>query len=473
MRHAKIVCTIGPATAGVDNLCKLVHAGMDVARLNFSHSDHQHHEATFHAVREASEKVGKPVAILADLCGPKIRLGDIEHGQVEIAEGDDITITTAPIVGDARRVSTVYLDLPRDVEPGVSIFVDDGYLELVVERVEGEEVHCKVKTGGLLKSRKGLNIPHSGLSAPALTAKDVADLEFGKRLGVDFFAISFVRRPSDVQQAKQLAGDIPVIAKIEKPEAIDVLEEIADVCDGMMVARGDLGVEVGFEKVPLLQKRIIEVMNHRAKPVITATQMLESMLTNPRPTRAEVSDVANAVLDGTDAVMLSAESAVGKYPFAAVRTMSQIIQEVETSAFRLGMIHPRAEIKGPDFASAIAHSAARTALELDLKAVVVYSVTGRSIAYVSAYRPHCPIAAFSENHAVLRRSALRWGVRPVYSPWVRGVDGVVRQSEEALIRHGLAAPGDRIAITFGMEDGGPVGTTVMKLWTIRDSVATS
>lgn len=471
MRYAKIVCTIGPATAGVDNLCRLIEAGMDVARLNFSHSEHAYHEETFHAVRQASEKMGKPVAILADLSGPKIRLGEIENGGVLVTEGDEIHITTHELVGNAQRVSTTYTPLPDEVEPGVSILVDDGYLELEVKAVEGDEVRCVVKTGGMLKSRKGLNIPHAGISAPALTQKDRIDVEFGRKLGVDFFALSFVRRPSDVEEAKQLAGSIPVIAKIEKPQAISHLDAIADICDGMMVARGDLGVEVGFEKVPLLQKRIIQAMNQRAKPVITATQMLESMVNNPRPTRAEVSDVANAVLDGTDAVMLSAESAVGKYPFAAVRTMSQIIQEVESSAFRARMISPPANIIGPSFESAIAHSAARAAVDLDLKAVVVYSVTGRSLALVSAYRPHSPIAAFSADHAVLRRSALRWGVRPVFASWVSGVDGVVRQSEEALIRHGLAKPGDRIAITFGMQDGGPVGTTVMKLWTIREQTA--
>lgn len=467
MRHAKIVCTIGPACEGIDNLCRLIDAGMDVARLNFSHSDHSYHEKSFHDLRAASEKVGKPVAILADLSGPKIRLGDIENGKVEINEGDLITITTEELVGTASLVSTTYPDLPHDVEPGVSIFVDDGYLELVVEKIEGERVVCRVKTGGMLKSRKGLNIPHAGLRAPSLTEKDKLDLEFGKRLGVDYFALSFVRRPSDVLHAQELSGGIPVIAKIEKPEAISQLEEIADVCDGMMVARGDLGVEVGFEKVPLLQKRMIEAMNRRAKPVITATQMLESMVTNPRPTRAEVSDVANAVLDGTDAVMLSAESAVGKYPFAAVKTMARIIEEVETSAFRAGMIRPPIELIGPNFESAIAHSAARAAVDLNLKAVVVYSVSGRSIGLVSAYRPNAPIAAFSEDHAVLRRSALRWGVTPIFAPWVKGVDGVVQQSERALVENKLAEPGDRIAITFGMQDGGPVGTTVMKLWTIR------
>lgn len=439
---------------------------MDVARLNFSHSDHQTHRQALADVRQAALDLDRPIAVIGDLSGPKIRIGEIEGGAVPLASGTRLLITTRPIVGSERVVSTNHEQLSHDVRPGMAIYIDDGLIELLVEEVDASEVRCQVKVGGILKSKKGLNIPHAELSLPALTPKDKADIEFGRQIGVDFFALSFVRRAEDVREAKRLVGDIPVIAKIEKPQAIDDLAGIADVADGLMVARGDLGIEVGFEKVPLLQKRMIREMNARAKPVITATQMLESMVQSPQPTRAEVSDVANAVLDGTDAVMLSAESAAGKYPFEAASAMARIIDEVEDSPALADLVGPADRIGQPSLGRAIAHAAARMAIDLDLPAVVVFSETGKSAALVSAYRPQTAIVAFSRHESVVRRMGLLWGVTPVLGPWAEGVAEVIRRSEEELARRALAASGDSVAITFGLADGGPPGTTMLKLWRI-------
>ncbi|MFO0948918.1 MAG: pyruvate kinase [Planctomycetota bacterium] len=467
MRQAKIVCTLGPATSGYDKVRDLIEAGMDVARVNFSHGDYETHRRAVEDVRRASADTSKPIAIIADLSGPKIRLGEVENGGVEVPSGSRIRITTKEVLGNPTIVGSNYPNLPRDVLPGTTIYIDDGNLEFSVVNVSGEELDCLVRSGGIMKSRKGLNIPRANLSISGLTEKDEMDIQFGRELKVDYFALSFVRRPFDVIRAKSLAGDIPVIAKIEKPEAIDYLAEIADVADGLMVARGDLGIEIGFERVPLLQKRMIREMNLRAKPVITATQMLESMVQNPQPTRAEVSDVANAVLDGTDAVMLSAESAAGKYPFHAVRTMARIIKEVESTTGISTLMSSPERIGTPSFGRAIAHSAARTAIDLGLKAVAVFSETGRSAALVSAYRPRTTIVGFSPNMQTIQRMALLWGVVPVFGEWADGVSDIVERSEEVLLRQRLADPGDTIAITFGLNDSGPVGTTMLKLWKIR------
>jgi pyruvate kinase len=467
MRRAKIVCTLGPATSDYEKIRELVAAGMDVARLNLSHGAHDTHRRSFESVRRAAREMKKPVAILADLSGPKIRLGDIEGGEVPVRAGEKIVITIDKVVGNRSRVGTNYTNLPREVEPGTAIFIDDGRLKLVVLEVAGNDIHCEIHTDGMLGSRKGLNIPDATLSVPALTEKDKGDIVFGREIGVDYFALSFVRRPEDVTEAKRLAGDIPIIAKIEKPQAVARLEEIASVADGLMVARGDLGIEVGFERVPMLQKQMIRAMNDRAKPVITATQMLESMVHNPRPTRAEVSDVANAILDGTDAVMLSGETAAGKFPIEAARTMAGIVTEVERAALAAKLLRAPEHLVASTFRNAIAHAAARCAVELKLKAVAVYSETGVSAALVSAYRPTSAIAAFSRHPQVLNRMALLWGVVPISSSWAEGMDDLIRQAESELIAHRLAIPGDEIVVTFGLTDGGPPGTTILKLWKVR------
>ncbi|MBI5501895.1 MAG: pyruvate kinase [Deltaproteobacteria bacterium] len=466
-QRVKIVGTLGPASSSAEVIGALIRAGLDVVRLNFSHGSHEDHRRVYDIVRAQAEAARQHVAVLADLCGPKIRVGVMEGGGVELVAGRALTITTEAVVGTASRVSTSYTDLPKDAKPGAPILLDDGLLELVVRDVAAGEVRCEVVVGGVLKNNKGFNLPGTPLSTPALTEKDRKDLAFARELGVDYFALSFVQRPEDVVEAKALAGDIPVIAKIEKPDAVARLEEILAVADGVMVARGDLGVEAGAEKVPLIQKRMIRMAAERGLPVIVATQMLDSMIQNPRPTRAEVSDVANAVLDGADAVMLSGETASGRYPVEAVRTMACVIEEVEKSAlFESGtrLVRP----KEHSFSNAIAHAAVTASEDLGLKALAVYSETGHSAALVSACRPRAWIAAFSRHPAVLRRLALRWGVMPIRADWVQGVSGVVEQAERELLARGWVRAGDDIAVTFGMQDmSGPGRTDVLKLWRVR------
>ncbi|MFH1808752.1 MAG: pyruvate kinase [Pseudomonadota bacterium] len=468
MRKAKIVATLGPASRDPAILSRLIRAGVDVARLNFSHGTHAEHEALFHAVRAAAAEAGRPVAILADLCGPKLRLGKVEGGAVLLEKGATIEIVSGQgdsFVGTSQRVSTSYDELARDVRPGHRLLIDDGRIVLRVKESAGDVVTCQVEVNGVLKDKKGLNLPGVALSVPSLTPKDRDDLRFATALGVDYFALSFVRCADDVRAAKLLAGDVPVIAKIEKPEAIDHIEEIVDASDGVMVARGDLGVEAGFEKVPLLQKRIIRTTNRRGKVVITATQMLESMVQNPAPTRAEVSDVANAVLDGTDALMLSGETAAGAYPVEAVEQMDTIIREVEGSDLYASLPAPE-ELLYPTFSTAIADAAVRAARDIDLKAIAVYTETGHSAAVVSEYRPRAAIVALSSHQVVLNRLALQWGVLPLKSEWVETLDALFDQAERVLVGQGLVTAGDSVAITFGMERGSFARTNTLKLWTV-------
>lgn len=468
LRKAKIVCTLGPASDQPEILDRLLEAGMDTARLNFSHGTHEGHATTYQRVREAAKRAGRTVAVLADLCGPKLRLGEIAGGRVDIKKGDSLQIVSGPaddFVGDASRVSTSYEALARDVSKGDSLLIDDGRISLQVTSVVGDLVDCKVLVGGPLKSHKGLNLPGVKLSVPSLTDKDREDLRFAKSLGVDYFALSFVRCADDVHAAKLLAEDVPVIAKIEKPEAIEAIEEIVEVADGIMVARGDLGVEAGFEKVPLLQKRLINETNKHGKVVITATQMLESMITEATPTRAEVSDVANAVLDGTDALMLSGETAVGAYPVETVSKMASIIREIEGSSLYASLPRPQ-ELMHPSFSTAIADAAVRAAHDVKLSAIVVYTETGHSAAVVSEYRPEAAIVALSQHENVLNRLALHWGVLPLYSEWVNQLDALMSQATGVVVAHRLADPGDSIAVTYGLSNKGFSHTNTLKLLTI-------
>ena len=468
MRKVKIVCTLGPATAGVDKLAELMRAGMDVARLNFSHGDHETHRQTFEDVRAAAAKVGKPVAILADLSGPKIRVEKMQNGAVTLVKGRQITLTSQSVLGTAERISHSYASLARDVRVGDPILLDDGLLQLKVDAIKGEDVVATVIDGGTLKDHKGMNLPGTPLSTPALTAKDKDDLAFGLELGVDYFALSFVRNPEDLKEAKALAKGTPVIAKIEKPEAVARLEAILDASDGVMVARGDLGVEAGHEKVPVIQKRILRAVIPRAIPAITATQMLESMIHNPRPTRAEVSDVANAVLDGTDAVMLSAETSVGEYPVEAVKTLAAVVEEVESSSFLSEALAERGPVAITSYSNAIADAASAIAKQMGLAAIACYTESGSSAALLSAHRPQANIIAFSRHERVLNKLALFWGVRPLPGPWVQGIKGVVEQAEKSLLEHGLVQKGDDIAITFGIVLGDePFQTNIVNLWKVR------
>jgi pyruvate kinase len=468
MRKVKIVCTLGPATAGVPRLVELIKAGMDVARLNFSHGDYDTHRKAYDEVRAAARQVGRPITLFADLCGPKIRVGRMSNGQVSLEKGKNICLTTTEVLGTSERVSHTYLPLARDAKPGDPILLDDGLLQLQVESIKGDDVICRVIDGGMLKDKKGMNLPGSALSVPALTEKDKKDIVFGRELGVDWFALSFVRTPQDVKEAKELSGGIPIIAKIEKPEAVDRLDEILAVTDAVMVARGDLGVEAGHEKVPLIQKRILRDIKLHAKPAITATQMLDSMIKNPRPTRAEVSDVANAVLDGTDAVMLSAETSVGDYPVEAVGTLARIIDEIEGSDYYHKLWKERPDVTERTYSSSIADAAAEIAEDLKLAAIAVYTESGHSAAVLSAQRPLAHIVAFSRHEAVLNRLGLYWGVRPLFGAWVRGVSGVIEQAERELCAHGMAKPGDDIIVTYGvvLRDE-PFQTNMLTLHKIR------
>ncbi len=421
MRRTKIVCTIGPASSSEEQLEALVSAGMNVARLNFSHGELEEHGAVIERVRRVSERLGRSVAILQDLQGPKICTGKLKGGQpIPLVDGATLTITTQNIEGSIGIVSTTYQALPQDVKPGDRILLDDGLLELRVVGSNKTDVHCVVMHGGLLKEHKGINLPGVAVSAPALTEKDREDLKFGIQHDVDYVALSFVRHPEDIVEAKayikqlqcelgyEQGETIPLIAKLEKPEAIERLDEILKVTDGVMVARGDLGVEMPLEKVPVIQKRIIARCNDLGLPVITATQMLELMITNPRPTRAETSDVANSILDGTDAVMLSAETSVGAYPIETVETMARIAVETETN----GLILRQPHCGDLTHAHAVSHAARALSEETSVQVIVVFTRTGASAHLISKDRPRTPILAYTPSERVYRRLALWWGVLP-------------------------------------------------------------
>jgi pyruvate kinase len=470
MPRAKIVCTLGPASSTPERIGELIDAGMSVARLNFSHGSHDDHARMLQIVRAEADRRGKAIAALLDLQGPKIRIGKVQNGQVEIKAGRELTITTEPIVGDERRVSTTYTGLPRDVKPGDQILLDDGYLGLTVTGVDGHDVHTVVVTGGMLKNNKGINLPGVDVSAPALSEKDRIDIGFALRHGVDYVALSFVRRAEDVIEAKRLLTvdqvSIPVIAKIEKPQALERLGEIIDAADGVMVARGDLGVELGPEKVPLWQKRIIEETNKRGKIVITATQMLESMITQPRPTRAEASDVANAVLDASDALMLSGETASGLYPVEAVRTMARIIDEIERSAYyRANVAVPDLQLAVP--ANAIAHAAMTAARAMKLRTIVAVSESGGAARLVSEYRPDAHIVCLTTNEVSFRRLALIWGVTPVLISPAATTEELIDRVEATMIERNLAQPGENVLITMAVPVGSGMQTNVLKIHEIQ------
>jgi pyruvate kinase len=470
MPRAKIVCTLGPASSTPERIGELIDAGMSVARLNFSHGSHDDHAKMLQVVRSEADRRGKAIAVLLDLQGPKIRVGKLANGQIELRPGAELTLTTDNILGDDKRVPTTYLGLPRDVKVGDQILLDDGYLGLAVTQVTDHDVKTVVVTGGILKNNKGINLPGVDVSAPALSEKDRIDIGFALRHGVDYVALSFVRRAEDVHEAKRLLTvdqvSIPVIAKIEKPQALDRLGDIIDASDGIMVARGDLGVELGPEKVPLWQKRIIEETNRRGKIVITATQMLESMITQPRPTRAEASDVANAVLDASDALMLSGETASGLYPVDAVKTMARIIEEIERSAYY------RANVEVPDLqlavpANAIAHAAMTAARAMKIKTIVAVSESGGAARLVSEYRPDSNIVCLTTNEVSFRRLALIWGVTPVLISPAATTEELIDRVEATMIERNLAVPGENVLITMAVPVGSGMQTNVLKIHQIQ------
>ncbi len=451
MRRAKIVCTLGPSSESQEAIEHLIRTGLDVARLNFSHGDHDFHRTLVNRVRAAAHAVGKPVAILQDLQGPKIRCLKMEGGAIELVEGKETIITIDDILGTAERFGTLYKGLPRDVKPGEHILLDDGNMTLEVLERDDRDVRCKVIFGGILKDKKGINLPNTNVSAPSMSEKDIRDAHFGAEVGVDAVALSFVRTRNDVRQLRRELANAKsrplVIAKLEKPQAIDQLEGILEESDGVMVARGDLGVEMPTEQVPTLQKLIVEEANRRGKVVIVATQMLESMITNPRPTRAEASDVANAVLDGADCVMLSAETASGRHPARVVEIMSRIVAEAEASTrARYNRLDFLLAAEAQDFQNAVAQAAVRAAHELHARAIVCYSTSGNTARLVSDYRPRVPIVALVPSLTEQRRLAFAWGVRSEVVEPPKTSDELFARIDEAVQRAGLAKDGDTIMV---------------------------
>jgi pyruvate kinase len=478
MRRTKIVCTIGPASESEERLEQLMRAGMNVARLNFSHGTHDQHAIVIERVREISARLGCSVAILQDLQGPKIRTGALEGGKpVPFVDGAHVTITSRPIVGNAQVISTTYQALPQDVKVGDCILLDDGLMELRVLGANETDVQCEVVHGGMLKEHKGINLPGVAVSAPALTEKDRDDLKFGVLHNVDYVALSFVRRPQDVLEAKQIIrqfqaelgeahaqGTIPLIAKLEKPEAVAHLNEILEVTDGVMVARGDLGVEMAPEKVPLIQKRIIARCNDLGIPVITATQMLESMITNPRPTRAEASDVANSVLDGTDAIMLSGETAAGAYPVEAVQMMARIAIETETG----NRTARQPQCKRLSQAHAVSHAARALSEEASVQSIVVFTRTGASAHLISKDRPRTPIIAYTPSERVYHQLALWWGVWPHRIEMQGSTEDLIAVVDQRLQDDKLVLRGEHIVIMGGLPIASHARTNFVKLQRVGD-----
>lgn len=463
MRRTKIVCTLGPASGTKEKILSLVEAGMNCARLNFSHGDHESHARMATMVRETAREARKPMAILADMQGPKMRIGKFASGPIELRPGDRFALTTDEVEGTKEIVSVIHDSLAADLKPGDAVALDDGMIRLRIDRVDGETVHTIVEDGGTLSDHKGLNLPGVSITGPALTEKDRRDLPFAvSELGADYIALSFVRSAEDVREAKALAGDVPVIAKIERPEAVEALSEILDAADGIMIARGDLGVELGAEKVPLVQKRIIRETNARGKVVITATQMLDSMIRQPRPTRAEAADVANAVMDGTDAVMLSGETAAGRYPKQAVAMMDAIIREVESEyiedlAREFGELQSVGDEDWP-FSNAAARAAAVLTAHLPLKAVVVFTRDGKSAGLLAEHRPKAPILAVTSDVRVARRLALEWGVIPRVEVPPESLDETLRIATSLLVREKLCKSGEAFAMVVGWPTSGRTNT---------------
>jgi len=472
-RRAKIVCTLGPATSTPDQVASLVAAGMDVARLNMSHGHQDGHLAVYQRVRAASDASGHSVGVLADLQGPKIRLGAFQAGPVRLRPGQEFTISVRPVPGDEHEASTTYPGLAGDVRPGDTVLVDDGRVVLEVQAVRGGRIRTRVITGGLVSDHKGLNLPGVQVSVPALTAKDEADLRWALRLRADMIALSFVQGPADAGPARKIMDEtgvrLPLIAKIEKPQALDTLDEIVDAFDGIMVARGDLGVELPLEQVPMAQKRIITRAMDKAKPVIVATQMLESMISAPRPTRAEASDVANAVLDGADALMLSAETSVGEYPAGAVATMARIITAAERDHLRPAA-SPASTVPGTT-GGAIARAAAEVGAVAGARALVAFTITGETARRLARYRSPIPLLAFTPQPATRSQLALTWGVETFIVPPARHTDEMVRQVEDALLQIGRCEKGDRVVIVAGSPPGTPGRTNALRVHTIGDAAA--
>jgi pyruvate kinase len=473
-RRAKIICTIGPACQSEAAMRDLLRLGMDVARLNFSHGTHEDHARNIDRLRKAAEKENRLVCILQDLQGPKIRTGRLEHHEpIELKSGSTVIITPRDIAGTPTRISTTFPDLASELAPGARVLLRDGLIELRVRTVRGKDVVCDILNGGTLGEHQGINLPGTALSIPAMTEKDRKDLEFGLKHGVDAVALSFVRSAADVNMVRQIViahgSDTPLIAKLEKPQAIDHLEEILEACDGVMVARGDLGVEMAPEKVPVIQKHVIRRAAEWRKPVITATQMLESMIENPRPTRAEASDVANAIFDGSDSVMLSAETASGHYPREAVAMMSRIVVEAESTMAEFTQ-RRRRDRHGLSIAETICESIAHAAEDLPMGAIAVFTETGNTARMISKYRPQAAIYAFTHNATVAQRTNLYWGVHPMKCAQALSTDSMVDVAEFELLSRGLIKAGDVLGVVAGTRQASG-STNFMRLHTVTTEEA--
>ena len=455
VRRTKIVATVGPASRSPEIIRQLIDAGVNVFRLNFSYGAHAGHAETLREIRGAAEDMNKPIAVLQDLQGPRIRVGElVDHEPVELVAGQSLRITTEPVMGTARRISSTYAALPEDVRTGDAILIDDGRIQLAVLGFDDRDVITEVRVGGTLLERKGMNLPHTPLSAPCLTEKDMDDLRFGVENSVDFVGLSFVRKAADIEELRKQAGalgrELPVIAKIERIEAVENIEEILAEADGVMVARGDLGVETSAADVPVLQKRILAVAGLHSRIDITATQMLETMVNNPQPSRAEATDVANAVFDGTDALMLSAETAIGKYPVEAVRTMAAIAMKAEQHLREYGTPAARApEGRPTTVAEATVYAACLAARELNADAIVAFTLSGRTAELVSVRRLAIPILALTPRDETYRRLALAWGVTPLRCEFAEHPEDLEANMERLLLESGLVGPGGTVVVIMG------------------------
>ncbi|MGF9963466.1 pyruvate kinase [Bacillus rhizoplanae] len=477
MRKTKIVCTIGPASESIEKLEQLIGAGMNVCRLNFSHGSHEEHGVRIKSIREAAKKTGKTIAILLDTKGPEIRTHDFVDGQAELKTGAEAVISTEQVLGTAEKFSVTYAGLYDDVDAGSRILIDDGLIELEVIGKANGDIRTKVLNSGTVKNKKGVNVPNVSIKLPGITEKDIQDIVFGIEQNVDFIAASFVRKASDVLEIRELleahgAQHIQIIPKIENQEGIDNIDSILEVSDGLMVARGDMGVEIPPEEVPLVQKRLIKKCNVLGKPVITATQMLDSMQRNPRPTRAEASDVANAIFDGTDAIMLSGETAAGLYPLEAVQMMANIAIRVEKSLQYEDMFKKRLKEQSCTITDAISQSVAHTAIALDVAAIVAPTESGHTAKMISKYRPKSPIVAVTSNEQVCRRLALAWGVQAYMAEEkAKSTDEMLETAIETAMDAGMIGVGDTVVITAGVPVAETGTTNLMKIHVVGEQIA--
>jgi len=476
MRKTKIVCTLGPATNDKEIIKKVVEEGMDVARMNFSHGDHAEHKQRIDMVKQVEEETGKTIGLMLDTKGPEIRTGEMKDGKIQLEAETELVISKEDVEGTAEKISVSYKDLAEDMEVGNRILIDDGLMELEVTAVDGDDVVTRVVNGGELGSRKGVNLPGVKVSLPALTEKDISDIRFGVEQGIHFIAASFVRKADDVIEIRKVLEDtgnedIFIIAKIENQEGVENLDSILEVADGIMVARGDLGVEIPAEKVPIVQKIMIKKCNEASKPVITATQMLDSMIRNPRPTRAEASDVANAIYDGTDATMLSGESAAGKYPVESVKTMAQIAQEVENSESYKDKFAGKYEFAADSVTSAISLATCQTSEELGAEAIITSTGSGLTARTVSKYRPQTPIIAVTPNKRVLHQLSMTWGVSPLLAARSSNTDEMMDNAISTAVDHNLIKEGDLVTITAGTPVGISGTTNLIKIDVVGKPVA--